>query len=40
MHPLPKSGEPTHMVIYVVEENGQKTVAYILVNHLVKDRHS
>lgn len=39
MYSVPKSGQQKPFVIYVVEENGRKVVANILVNHFVEGRH-
>lgn len=39
MYSVGKSGAQKPFVIYVVEENGQKVVANILVNRFVEGRH-
>lgn len=39
MYSVAASGEQKPFVIYVVDENGQKTIANILVNQFVKGRH-
>jgi hypothetical protein len=39
LYSVPKAGQQKPFVIYVVEENGQKVVANILVNHFVEGRH-
>jgi hypothetical protein len=39
MYSVTRSGEQKPFVIYVVDENGRKTVANIVVNEFVKGRH-
>lgn len=39
MYSLTKSGRKKPFVIYVIDEQGQKFVANILVNHFIEGRH-